>query len=479
MTSVLEEFLTPYEPELNPEEILTNTVDRYDNAQDYADAVKGYVTDAINTLVANGTDTLYEEGLFDPITEGLFNIDDGGISGINPNEPSVPDVATVTVGEPTAVVGTAPSIEDLNLEEIDYNIPLMDLTSPEAEFNYTEETYSSDIADRLEVNILDSLINGGTGLNADIEQAIWDRATGRQILENEKTYDEALNFWSSRGFSMPPGMLNGTLIEARERIAQKNTDLNNDILVQSSNLAQVNTQFTITSAIQIEKNLMDNFNQHRSRALEAAKIAVEVLVDIYQIKLEEYKTKLTGEQISAQIYEARIRAAVAKLEIKLGVHQADIEAYKAAIQHYDSQVKKLVAQAEARVSAEGLKVETFKAQSGHYTAEIDAVIKAFLGKIEQAKAHGDVLIKEREVALQKLLGEASLTSEQVTALSRIAGQLAAASLTSVSASTNIGVSHSQSDSKTYANNHYGSRSLGVSHSVNYQGEGSPPTMTGL
>ena len=54
---------------------------------------------------------------------------------------------------------------------------------------------------------------------------------------------------------MPPGMLNGNIIEVRNKIDQRNTDLNNDILVQSSNLTQNNTQFIITQAIQLEKDL--------------------------------------------------------------------------------------------------------------------------------------------------------------------------------------------------------------------------------
>ena len=383
-------------------------------------------------------------------------------------------MANIEVGEPTASIPSLPELEDLNLEDLNYNPISIDLTSPEASFNYSDETYSSTLADNLNNKVLSDLLNGGTGLGANIEAAIWARARARQVDENEKTYDEALNFWSSRGFSMPPGMLNGTLIEARARIDQNNTNINNDILVQESNLAQNNTQFIITTATQIEKNLMDNFNQHRNRALEAAKTSVEVLIEIYQLKVAELQARLSQEEVNAKVYELKINAALAKLELKLKQHQGDIETYKAAITYYDSQVKKIIAQAEARVSTEGLKVETFKSQSEHYRAEIDAVIKAFLGKIEAASSHANALTENLKAEIQLALGESSLTSDQLTALAEIAGRLAAASLTSVSAGTNIGVSHSQSDSKSISESDSDSESFSVSHSVNYTGEGSAP-----
>lgn len=467
--------VSSYTPSLNPREIFRNTIDRYKNAQDYADDVKGYVTNAINTLVANGIANLTVEDIKDLI-QGLFTIDDSGISGINPVDPDSPDVADIEVGEPTTTVPSRPELQDLNLDDIVYTETDLDLTAPDnVAFNYTEEVYSSDLAVELNNKVIYDLINGGTGLDADTEQAIWDRAQARQQLENEKAYNEAMNFWASRGFSMPPGMLNGTLLEARARIDQNNTNLNNDILVQSSDLAQKNTQFIISTAVQIEKNLMDNWNQYRNRALEAAKAALQAIRDIYQIKLDYAKAKLTGTQLDVEIYKARIEAAVAKLDIQLRKHLGDIETYKAAISYYDSQVRKIIGQADARVKTEGLKVETFKAESGQYGVEVDAVTKAFLGKIDAAKSQADALIKEREGDIQMVLGKAGLTSDQVNNLARIAGQLAAASLTSVSAGTNIGVSHSQSDGKSYTEHKSDSEQFSVSHTAQYpQPEGTTP-----
>ena len=460
-------YFTTYDAELDPKKIFERTVDRYENAQDYADDVKDYVTNAIDTLVTNGIENLSLSDITDTL-QSIFNVDDSGISGINPDEPAAPIVANIEVGEPTAAVPAIPQLEDLNLEDLNYEEVLIDLSSPEATFNYVEETYTSNLAEQLENKVLSDLLNGGTGLGADVEAAIWDRARSRQEAENEQTYDEALNFWSSRGFTIPPGMLNGTLIEARNNIDQNNTNINNDILVQESNLAQNNTQFIITTAVQIEKNLMDNFNQHRNRALEAAKTAVQVIRDIYQLKVDELQARLSQQEVNAKIYEIKLNSALAKLEIKIKEHQADIEAYKAAITYYDSQVKKIIAQAEARVSTEGLKVETFKAQSGHYQAEIDAVIKSFLGKIESASAYANALNEDRKAAVQLLLGESSLTSDQLSALASIAGRLAAASLTSVSAGTNIGVSHTQSDSKSRTEQDSSSNSYSVMHNHIYQ-----------
>ena len=483
-----------------------------------------------------------------------------------------------------------PEYKDYEFDGVE---PVDALKSPDAMFVYNEAEYDSDVKRQLEADLLQRLIDGGTGLDADTEAAIWARAQERQKTENDEAYQRELTFFSSRGFSLPPGQLNAKLRAVQARIDQNNQNLNNDILVQSSNLAQNNTQFIITQAIQLEKNLMDNANQVASRAFEAAKATLQFIHEQFQLELSHLGIKWDGYKALAQVYEAKIRGevtkaelykaqiqgieagtraeallvqaydstikgistliqmyatemeaakiqseidmnklrgyqteadvyskkvdaitsrytarqiqisgeaekiklyladnqayetqlnarkiiadtAMTKAEIKLKGHQADIDTLRIALEQYKTESAQILAQAETEIKVAGLDVEIFKAETDQYKADIDAIVKDYLGRVEAAKAEGDILIKEREVALQKLLGEKGLTSDQIIALSKIAGQLGAAALTSTSASTNIGMSQTRSQGETNSESTSSSKTCSVSHNTNYQAEGSGP-----
>jgi len=488
--------------------------------------------------------------------------------------PSLPTIDDVTI----------PSPPEYNIASFEGTMPTADLVAPETMFVYNEAEYSSDVANKLSEKLLYDLTNGGSGLDEETEQAIYDRAISRQTTANEKAYTEALEFHSSRGFNLPEGVLNGTLIEERDRIRQGNLDLDKDILVQQSNLAQVNTQFAITQAIGMEKSLMDNSNMVQNRAFETAKAVVQMANEVYKIKVEQYITQLEGYKIQAQVYETKIRAESEKAnfykaqidgikagveakgllisaynsqiegiktliqmyatemeaakikadidrlklegyktqaqvfgiqtdaitskynayqsriageaekvkiyladtqayaaridgfkagadveqmkaEVKLKKHQGDIESFKAILEHYKTESTKLIAQAETEVNIEGLKIEQFKADTAKYETVIDALIKNYLGKVDKAKSEGDILIKEREVAVQKMLAEKGLTADMIMAQSKIAAQLAAAALTSVSTSTSLGLSQSQG--KTSSNQYSHGYSLSHREAHNY------------
>jgi len=498
--------------------------------------------------------------------------------------PDIPKISDISIPAP-------PEFKDYTFDGV---APVDTLKAPDAMFVHNEAEYDSDIKRQLESDLLQRLIDGGTGLDVDTEAAIWARAQERQKVENDEAYQRELNFFSSRGFSLPPGQLNAKLRAVQSRIDQKNQDLNNDILVQSSNLAQNNTQFIITQAIQLEKNLMDNANQVATRAFETAKATIQFIHEQFQLELSHLGVKWDGYKALAQVYEVKIRGevskaefykaqiqgieagirvdallvqaydstikgistliqmyatemeaakiqseidlnklkgyqteadvyaqkvdaitsqytarqiqiageaekvklyladnqayetmvnaqksivetALTKAEIKLKGHQADIETLRIALEKYKTESAHILAQADTEIKAAGLDVEIFKSETAQYEAEIDAIIKDYLGRVEAAKAEGDLQIKEAEIALQKMLGEKGLTSEQIIALSRIAGQLGAAALTSTSVSSNIGLSTTRSQSETSSESDSYSRTCSVSNTTNYQGEGSGPS----
>lgn len=359
------------------------------------------------------------------------------------NAPQItdPDIPT----KPTVNLPVAPTLDEISIPSPpEFNIPdftgvepTMDLTPPEPAFTFAENEHVSDLLTAVNAKLLHDVQTGGSGLGAATEQAIYDRATARQNLENQQSYDEALDFFASRGWVEPPGALAGKLLEVSHKISQVRTDLNNDILVQESNLAQANTHFILAQSIGHEKNLMDYSNQINQRAFDAAKYVVEAAILIYGIKVDGYTAQLTAYKALADVYVARIQAEAVKADLykaqiegvkaSVDLQQAMIQAYEAQIRGVHALIDLYIAEmqgAKIQADIDQTKIASFTALVGAYQARIQAVtarynayeaqirgeeakarmygaqVDAYKSRVEAFKARADVDISRAQVTVE-------------------------------------------------------------------------------
>lgn len=473
--------------------------------------------------------------------------------------PAVPQLSNVVI----------PSPPEYNIPEFDWVLPTDDITAPEPQFIWNEAEYDSAVKRMLAEKLYNNLVNGGSGLPEATEQAIYDRATSRMRDEEQTALDQMLDFFAGRGFDLPPGALAGQMLELNNKILKTREDLNNDILIQQSKLAQENTHFIINAAINNEKILMDYTNQFQTRAFEAAKFVVLSALQIYQSKIEMYKAKLAvytaqaevykarviGETAKAEFYKAQVQGVVASVEVqkalvdvytaqvnanmlliqlykaemegaqirasideirikgfaalvqaysaqvtaaseryrgyqaqitgevaKAEMYKAQVEAYtarvaayrteveadtmvlkqdlainenmieifKARIQQYLAQVQASMGQLESQTKIEGVRVDAFKAQILAYNGELEAVTKAYLGRIEEAKTAAEIELKTADITIKEALGKQELIQGNIKAAAQIASQMAAAAISGVNASASIQNGEQRTDSRSHS-----------------------------
>jgi hypothetical protein len=159
-------------------------------------------------------------------------------------------------------------------------------------FSYDEQPFQSDLVDALNAAIEDLIENGGTGLDADVEDAIWERARARKAITNERVYQEALEFWSARGWTIPPGALGGRLTEALAIQTQEDSQINYEIMIEQARLAQKNTEFAMSTGADVVKSLYDFADKVRQRGLDEAKAAVTAAVQIFKAQGEKFRYRV-------------------------------------------------------------------------------------------------------------------------------------------------------------------------------------------
>lgn len=359
-------------------------------------------------------------------------------SDLTSNRPEAPTDEEMSIDVPAdPVMGTLATISIPTI-----TIPSYDLVEPGAtELGYTEATYNSDLQAALKTVLIAFIEDGGTGLGATVEDALWERGRDRQTILNERTYDEANEFFASRGYTIPAGALSGRLTEALAEQTRADAQLNYEITIEQARLARAQSEYTMTAGLGLEGQEKEHFNNVANRTLEAAKVAVQVIVDIYNARVTAYVAKVEGSKLTVEAEKIKVDAAVAANRGIIDAYTADIDGFKA----------KLTAElgiVESIAKVYGFKIAGYEADAKVAALDLDAQIKTYQAKIDQANNQTTLTLKEAELTIQSYLGALQLTADAIKASGNISAQVAAAALSAVNASASLGDSVSRQASSS-------------------------------
>ena len=222
---------------------------------------------------------------------------------------------------------------------------------------------------------LTKYLEGGTGLNAAVENAIYERARSKNNAESLRVRDAALSDAAARGFTMPTGALMSAMQLARQSGADNNARAASEIVVMQAEMEQKNLQFAVTTSASMRTALlnttmmyMQNLTSINSQALDYAKTVLNAVIETYNVAVKAFSLKLDAYKAEAQVYEIKLKGALAGIEI----YQAEIKAMEA-----------LVNVDRARVEVYRARIDSLVAYAGLYKAQIEAVLgRASLEKMK-------------------------------------------------------------------------------------------------
>lgn len=317
---------------------------------------------------------------------------------IDINIPSIPSymLPDVPIFQEIAI----PPAPEISFPVFEGVLPVSDLVPPETGFIYNESLYESELGDALRAKILSGIQNGGTGLGSEVEGAIWNQAKLRTASENARLYEEALNFWSARGWTVPPGALSGRLYEVSVEQSRALADVNEKIMIEQARLAQEMEKFITTAGLQLEQQAMNYSNEVANRAFQAARATVEMGIAVFQAKVVWYTAQLEAYKTQATVYEVRIRAELGKIEVfkarieaaklQLDMQQAEVQLYIAQLQAVTTMIEiyKAEIQACALISEiNKLRLEVFHLQTTIYQVRVQAKVSEY--NLYQAQLSGE------------------------------------------------------------------------------------------
>ncbi len=290
---------------------------------------------------------------------------------------TTPDAPTITMPhDPTTVDIVVPVFTFPTLPTFNDTAPEFSGVAPNLHLDWMEPTYYSDTLDDLRVRVR-SILAGGTGLPAAVEQALFDRARSREEVQVKKAVQEAFDTFAGRGFNMPPGMLVAQVNTAREEGQLRINSINRDIMAEAAKWQLDSLKMAVEQGLAAENMMVQQFNNGVNRTFEAAKLVLEGQLSLYNATVSLYNAQQQGYQIAAQVYKTKIDAELAQIE----VYKAQIEGVKVQGERNEQKVREYT----ARLQAASQVVEVYKAQMEGAKTQADvnrAVIESYRTDVE-------------------------------------------------------------------------------------------------
>jgi hypothetical protein len=353
-----------------------------------------------------------------------------------PDDPAMP-VLSFPQTTPTLDTITVSAAPTVSIPAFAEPAPEFDVPAPGDTLDYQTTAYVSTLLDKVKQRV-STMLDGGTGLPAAIEAALYGRAVDRDDETMLAAEQDALDEFASRGFDAEP---NGLLARRLDQVRRANRDARAEtsraIRLQNAELEQRNLQFAVTSGISLEVSLLQAHLAVEERKFQYAVKLADLRIAVFQAHIAGFNAKVVAFNGRVEAYKAFLEG----LRAKVDVYKAEVEAAKARgeineqrVRIYEGQIRAEAAKAEAarvlieafraKIDAERAKIEGYRAEVDVFRARIDAyraewegerarleaeatkgrvyesVVNAFGQRVQIWRTQSDVRIEEHRAVLQ-------------------------------------------------------------------------------
>jgi hypothetical protein len=329
-------------------------------------------------------------------------------------EVALPTMLTLT----TPTLGTIDIHADFltNLE----NVPTLTLLAPTPYQFEVSERYKSETRDSLIAAVAARYQNGGTGLNATVEDAIWTRGRDREAALGQAAIDEITRSTEALGFAIPPGAVSAQIRAREKEMYDKMSGVSRDVMIKQAEMEQANVLKAFDQATEMEVKLVEHAYQMENLAFQSASKVADNAVQIYNAQVDKFKAVVDGYRAYASAYDALIKGEMTRIDVykaQLAGEQNKVETNKALVEQFKAQIEA----GQIRVNLYTAQVNGAKARMDLQAARLSAFgeeVKAYVAGINGETARVEtykigVQAQQVKAEAHKAIVDASLATVQV------------------------------------------------------------------
>lgn len=196
--------------------------------------------------------------------------------------------------------------------------------------------------------ICNTILTGGTGLPPGIENAIWQRARKRELIEARRLENEALDQGASRGFPIPPGAITARMLMVQQEAADRSSTIVRDEAIKHIDIIIENVRFAVAQGVAIRGQVIGALGdyirahflpeqlalQKAEAILHAKGMLLTSASEYYRAMVSEAELGIQVQQINATSYNAAqgnvAQSAISSTALRARVAEGLAEAYGSA-----------------------------------------------------------------------------------------------------------------------------------------------------
>lgn len=317
---------------------------------------------------------------------------------VPPLDAQRPELSTISVpSAPVLSRPMAPALDTIHIPAFDFStMEYFDADAPvfvgdghiNAALQWHLTPYVPTLMDAVVAN-LQAMWQGGWGLPPAVEQALFDRAAGREDLTAQRDISAAALDFSSRGFTMPPGLM-AARIDAIRADAQRNKlAAAREYAIKAAELQVENLKFACTQALAAEQLLHSIHDGQLKLGLEAARAELDAQLSVLNAQVAVFNARQSAWASQAQARRDELQTRLAAVRMALDAELAKGENNKERVALYEAQMRALQVDAslyETEMKGAQTQADIDRTRIEQYRAEVGA----WAERIGALKVHADL-----------------------------------------------------------------------------------------
>lgn len=332
---------------------------------------------------------------------------DTAITMYQPSFPGMPvlnEVVNPVFGDHTSAIVapiprpiTLPPTPDIDWDAIDLDVTLPVFTAlpPDpADFAFVLDDYQIQILNDVKP-VIESMLQGQSGLPAAVEDAIWARQGERELMLSYRAEDEVKGSYASAGFVMPGGPMNFGIARVRQDAQDKVSTLARDVMIRAHEVVISQLNFAVAQGLAYENLFVQLYTTVQNLRLEAAKFEVQIALQVFQAYVSKF-------QVDAQLVQLELDTKKMQIQIELG----KLEEYRSFLEG-----QKLIGELNQQdIELYNSRLNAVKTDAEIYATEVQAA-KLILDENSQIIEQTKLLIEEEVAKLNAVEVEVKIASE--------------------------------------------------------------------
>ena len=205
-----------------------------------------------------------------------------------------------------------------------------------------------------------ALTTGGSGINVNVEQALWQRARARVLADTERARSELVSTWAAKRFPLPPGAMVNMSNQLNLEAGRKLAEVSREAAIKSFDAELENARLAVREALDLRFKAIDAAGTYIKTLILAPQTAVQLATGISGIQNEFNRSLVQMYSAEVSAAEPAVRLAIAQGDLTARTGQANLQAAMSLI---EAKVRAIVAAAQMMASQASAGINAINAQA--------------------------------------------------------------------------------------------------------------------